>query len=52
VRYAANADYRLVVVEDGYADPDHSVHQFLMEKVFPRQTTVASAQEVTQALGG
>ena len=51
VRYAADADYRLVVVEDGCADPDHSAHQFLMEKIFPRQATIASAQEVTQALG-
>ena len=52
VRYGADADYRLVVVEDGCADPDPSVHQFLMEKVFPRQATVTSAQAVVQALGG
>jgi nicotinamidase-related amidase len=50
VRYAADADYRIVVVEDGCADRDLEVHQFLMEKVFPRQATVTSAREVVAAL--
>jgi nicotinamidase-related amidase len=50
VRYAADADYRIVVVEDGCADRDLEVHQFLMEKVFPRQATVASTREVVVAL--
>ena len=52
VRYAADADYRLVVVEDGCADRDPEVHDFLMQKVFPRQATIASAAEVVSALGG
>ena len=50
VRYAANADYRIVVVEDGCADRGLEVHQFLMEKVFPRQATIASTREVVAAL--
>ncbi len=50
VRYAADADYRLIVVEDGCADRDEDVHRILMEKVFPRQATVASSQEVVAAL--
>ncbi len=50
VRYAADADYRLIVVEDGCADRDPQVHDLLMEKVFPRQATVASAQDVVRAL--
>lgn len=50
VRYAADADYRLIVVEDGCADRDPQVHALLMEKVFPRQTTVASAADVVRAL--
>lgn len=50
VRYAADADYRLVVVEDGCADRDPEVHDLLMEKVFPRQATVASSTEVVRAL--
>ena len=41
VRYAADADYGLIVVEDGCADLDPQVHDLLMEKVFPRQATVA-----------
>ena len=52
VRYAADADYRMIVVEDGCADRDPQLHDFLMEKVFPRQATVASAQEVVEALSG
>ena len=35
VRYAADADFRLIVVEDGCADRDEEVHALLMEKVFP-----------------
>lgn len=50
VRYAADADCRLIVVEDGCADRDPQVHDPLMEKVFPRQATVASAQDVVRAL--
>ena len=50
VRYAADADYGLIVVEDGCADRDPPVHGLLMEKVFPRQATVASAQDVVRAL--
>jgi nicotinamidase-related amidase len=52
VRYAADADYRLVVVEDGCADRDAELHTFLMQRLFPRQATVVSAQAVIQALSG
>ena len=51
VRYGADADYRLVVVEDGCADRDPEVHDFLMQKILPRQATIASAAEVVAALG-
>ena len=51
LRYAADADYRLVVVEDGCADRDPEVHDFLMQKIFSRQATIASAAEVVAALG-
>jgi len=50
VRYAADADYRLVVVEDGCADRDAEMHTFLMQRLFPRQATVVSAETVIQAL--
>ena len=52
VRYAADADYRLVVVEDGCADRDAEMHTFLMQRLFPRQATVVSAEAVIQALSG
>jgi len=50
VRYAADADYRLVVVEDACADRDAEVHALLMQRIFPRQATVISAEAVIQAL--
>jgi nicotinamidase-related amidase len=49
VRHGADADYRLVVVKDACADVDEEVHRVLTEKVFPRQATVVSADEVTGA---
>jgi nicotinamidase-related amidase len=51
VRHAADADYRLVVVEDCCRDLDAEVHRVLMEKVFARQTTVVKAESVPGALG-
>jgi nicotinamidase-related amidase len=50
VRYAADADYRLVVVEDGCAHRDAEVHAWLMQRIFPRQATVVSAKAIIQAL--
>jgi len=50
VRHAADADYRLFVVSDGCADGDAEVHRVLTEKVFPRQATVLSSNEVVEAL--
>jgi nicotinamidase-related amidase len=46
LRHAADADYRLVVVEDCCADRDAEVHRVLMEKVFARWATVVKAEEV------
>jgi nicotinamidase-related amidase len=51
VRYAADADYRIVVVSDACADSDPEVHACLMEKVYPRQASVATAADVIHALG-
>jgi len=50
VRWAADADYDLVVVEDGCLDGDDEVHRVLTQKVFPRQAQVVSAAEVCAAL--
>jgi nicotinamidase-related amidase len=46
LRHAADADYRIVVVEDCCADRDPEVHRVLMEKVFPRQATVVRAEAI------
>ncbi len=50
VRHAADADYRLVVVEDCCADRDSEVHRVLTERVFARQTAVVKVEEVVEAL--
>jgi nicotinamidase-related amidase len=51
VRHAADADYRVVVVEDCCADRDAEVHRVLVEKVFPRQAVVTTAEQVVETLG-
>jgi nicotinamidase-related amidase len=51
LRHAADADYRLVVVEDGCADADAEVHRVLMTKVFPRQAKVTTCDVLIAALG-
>ena len=51
VRWAADADYDLVVLADCCADGDEEVHRVLTQKVFPRQATVVNAQDFLQALG-
>jgi nicotinamidase-related amidase len=50
LRYAADADFRCVVVQDGCADADAEIHQVLTGKVFPRQATVVSAGQLLAAL--
>jgi nicotinamidase-related amidase len=45
LRQAADLDYQIVVLRDGCADGDPEVHRVLMEKLFPRQASVVSAQE-------
>jgi nicotinamidase-related amidase len=49
-RYAADLDYRLVVVEDCCADQDPEVHDFLTQRIFPRQAEVVGAADVMEAL--
>jgi nicotinamidase-related amidase len=50
LRYAADADYRLVVLKDCCSDRDAEVHRVLTEKVFPRQASVITAAEFIEAL--
>jgi nicotinamidase-related amidase len=47
VRWAADIDYDLIVVEDCCANGDEEVHRVLMEKVFPGQCRVIKSQEST-----
>ena len=49
-RYAADADYRLFIVEDCCADADPAVHDFLCAKIFPRQADVVQSADVIKAL--
>ena len=50
VRHAADLDYQLVVVEDCCSDQDPEVHDFLTQRIFPRQAEVVTSQEVIEAL--
>ncbi|MGE3537856.1 MAG: cysteine hydrolase family protein [Candidatus Tectimicrobiota bacterium] len=52
VRYGADLDYRLVVIEDCCADQEAEVHDFLTQRIFPRQAEVVTSAEVIQALTG
>lgn len=49
-RFAADADYRLIIVEDCCADRDAAVHDFLCQKIFPSQADVVQSADVIQAL--
>jgi len=50
-RYAADLDYSLYIVEDCCADQDAEVHDFLTQRIFPRQADVVQSEEVIRALG-
>jgi nicotinamidase-related amidase len=50
LRHAADADYACVVVKDACADFDEEVHRVLTEKVFVRQATVVTCDELISAL--
>lgn len=45
LRQAADLDYRLIVLSDACADADAEVHKVLIEKVFPKQAQVTTADE-------
>ena len=50
LRYAADLDYRLLVVEDCCSDQDPEVHDFLTQRIFPRQADVVTSDDVIRAL--
>jgi nicotinamidase-related amidase len=45
LRQAADLDYAITVLRDGCADMDPEVHRVLLDKVFPRQAEVVTADE-------
>ena len=51
VRYGADLDYNLIVVEDCCSDSDVDVHEFLTQRIFPSQSEVVSSDDVIKALG-
>jgi nicotinamidase-related amidase len=51
VRDAADRDYQVFVLADGCADPVPGVHEFLTEKIFPRQAHVITSGELKDAFG-
>lgn len=50
MRWAADLDYKLVILSDCCADRDEEVHRILIEKVFPRQASVITSQEFEHRL--
>ena len=50
VRDAADRDYQVLVLSDASADPEPGVHEFLTEKIFPRQSEVITIAELEQRL--
>ncbi|TCT09616.1 cysteine hydrolase family protein [Paralcaligenes ureilyticus] len=50
LRYAADADYQLLVIGDCCSDSDPEVHSVLIDKVFPRQATIVSSDTIIGAL--
>ncbi len=51
-RYAADSDYRIIIAEDCCSDSDIEVHDFLTQRIFPRQADVVQSEDVIKALGG
>jgi nicotinamidase-related amidase len=52
VRDAADRDYRVFVLADACADPVPGLHDFLTDKIFPRQAHVITSAELKDLLSG
>ncbi len=50
VRDAADRDYQVFVLADASADPEPGVHDFLTEKIFPRQADVITSTDLEDLL--
>jgi nicotinamidase-related amidase len=52
VRDAHDRDYRVFVLSDLSADPDPDVHDFLTQRIFPRQAHVITTADLDGLLAG
>lgn len=52
LREASDKDYLLTVLADGCADKDDTVHQMLMEKIFPRQARLTTIDQWCDEISG
>ena len=52
IRAAADMDYTMNVVSDCCADREPDVHQFLIDRVFPRMAPAITADEFIAAIAG
>lgn len=52
VRDASDRDYRLLVLDDATADPEPGVHEFLTERIFPRQAQLVAVADLGGLLEG
>jgi nicotinamidase-related amidase len=50
VRDASDRDYRVVVLADATADPEAEVHEFLIDRIFPRQADVITVAQLEDLL--
>jgi nicotinamidase-related amidase len=50
LRYAADADYAIIVAHDCCSDSDPDVHDILVKKVFGRAATVVTSDAILEAL--
>lgn len=50
IREAADRDYRIIVVAGCTADPDSEVHDFLLERVLPRQVEIWTAAQLYSSM--
>ncbi len=50
VRDASDRDYRVVVLADASADPEPDVHDFLIQRIFPRQADVIMLADLSGLL--
>ena len=51
VRWGSDVGFKLFVVSDAWSDSDQEVHRVLMEKLYPRQATVLTAEGFLKAAG-